>query len=182
MTIDEMTGEVVQLAKEGDAHFLQLAKVLRELHDTLTGEGGLPNLEALDQCIKKARISKRKAYYLIEIDQVYGPMKTSRKRLAAVGWTKLGVIAKYVEEKTIGDWLKMAEENTVEYIKSFLASKEPATQVLTLRLTDAQYSLISGTLLANGAYLTGGAGIANKEAALMKVCRTLQKAWKVGIT
>jgi hypothetical protein len=31
MLIDEMTEEVVLLAKEGDANFLQLAKALREL-------------------------------------------------------------------------------------------------------------------------------------------------------
>jgi hypothetical protein len=50
MTIDEMTEEVVQLVKEGDAHFLQLAKVLRELLDTLTSSG-FPDMEVLEQCI-----------------------------------------------------------------------------------------------------------------------------------
>ena len=85
VTIDKMTEEVIQLAKEGDAHFLQLAKVLRELHDSLTNAGGITSLEALENCIKKAKISRRKAYYLIEIDRVYGPMKVSRKRLAALG-------------------------------------------------------------------------------------------------
>jgi hypothetical protein len=45
-----MTEEVVQLVKEGDAHFLQLAKVLRELLDTLTSSG-FPDMEVLEQCI-----------------------------------------------------------------------------------------------------------------------------------
>ena len=182
MTIDEMTEEVIQIAKQGDAHFLQLAKVLRELHDTLTSVGGVSSMEVLEHCIKKAKIGKRKAYYLIEIDRVYGPMKTSRKRLAALGWTKLAVMAKCVEEKSLGDWLKMAEANTVEYIKAFLASKENPTNIITLRLTDKQYSVVAGTLMTNGAYMTEAGGIANKEAAMVKVCHTLHKAWKAGIT
>jgi hypothetical protein len=182
MMIDEMTEEVIQLAKVGDAKFLQLAKVLRELYDTLTAEPGLSKLKQFDDCLMKARISRRRAFYWIEIDRVYGPMKVSRKRLADVGWTKLSLMARYVEPAQIDGWLKVAETSTADELRAFLAGKDLPTHTMTFKLSEKQHGVIAGTLLANGAYLTGRAGIANKEAALVKVCRTIAKAWKAGVT
>ena len=50
-----------------------------------------------------------------------------------------------------------------------------------LRFAGKQYGIFAGTLLANGAYLTGGAGLANKEVAMMRVVTVVRKAFKAGI-
>lgn len=182
MLLEEMTEEVVELAKQGDAKFLQIARILRELSDTLAASPGPDKMKPFEDCLKKARIGRRRAFYLIEIDRVYGQMPVPRKRLAAIGWTKLGLMAKYVEPDHANEWLKLAETSTAEQLRAFLVGKDLPSHTLTFKLSNQQYSIIAGTLLANGGYLTSGAGIANKEAALVKICRTLQKAWQAGIT
>ena len=182
MLIDKMTEEVVTLAKKGESHFLQIARVLRELYETLTADPAVPNLDAYEACLKKAKIGRRRAIYWIEIDRVYGPMNISAKRLSAIGWTKLSTMAKHVEADHIDDWLKFAENNTVEEMRASLAGKDNPTYTLTFKLDKDQYAVIAGTLLGNGAYLTNSAGLANKEMALLKICKTLHRAWKAGIT
>ena len=182
MTIDEMTDELRQLSKELDTNFIELARLLRDLRDTLAVEGSVGGLPTFFDCIKAAKISRRRSYYLIEIDRVYGPLKLPRQRLAAIGWTKLSLMAGYVDAAEIEAWLKLAENSTAQGLRTFLAGKDLSNKTITLKLTDTQYSVIAGTLLANGAYLTAGAGLGNKEAALMNICHTLHKAWKAGIT
>lgn len=182
MLLDEMTEEVIELAKQGDAKFLQIARILRELSDTLAAGPGPDKQKPLEDCLKKAKIGRRRAFYLIEIDRVYGQMPVPKKRLAAIGWTKLGLMAKYVEPDHADAWLAFAEKSTVEQLKAFLAGKDLPSHTLTFKLSNQQYSIIAGTLLANGAYLTSGAGLANKEAALTKICHVIQKSWQAGIS
>ena len=133
-----------------------------------------------EKCCDNAGIGKRKAAYLIEIDKVYGPLDIPMKRLTAIGWTKLSVMAKHIDPTNLDDWLKLAETNTVEQIEDFLAGKDAAPNKVTLRFNDKDYAVFSGSLLANGAYLTPGGGIANKEPALLKIMQFQHKAWKAG--
>ena len=176
MTIDELTEEVVQLAKEEDANFLQLAKLLRELHDTVIDGNPSEDPDAFLGCIKKAKIGKRKAYYLLEIDQIYGKMKVSKKQLSDVGWTKLSLLAKYVEQKSLDVWLAMAKKLTVEELKTFLAGKNPTPHTVTLKFNKVDYDMVIGTLLVAGAYFSSGGYIVNKEVAVLKVCDLARKS------
>jgi hypothetical protein len=181
MQMDAISKKIGVLAKEGDARFLEIGRILREFYDTLAEEGGSKN-EALAQLLAGAKIARRRAFYWIEIDRVYSDLKVPRKRLIDVGWTKLSVIAKHVDHDSIEAWLNFAEKSTAEELKAMLSGKALPTHTLTFKLTEKQYAAIAGTLLANGAYLTAGAGLANKEIALLRICKTLQKAWQAGIT
>jgi hypothetical protein len=134
------------------------------------------DLSDFRSCLKKAGISKRKGYYLLVIDRVYPPLKIPRERLIAIGWTKLGFLAKYTDEEQLELMLEAAESQTVEELKAFLAGRDPPTDVVTLRFTSQQYGIFAGLLLSNGAYLLTGGGLANKEMALMKVASVVGKA------
>lgn len=181
MQMDAISKKIGVLAKEGDARFLEIGKILREFYDTLTEEDG-PKKKALAQILSGSKIARRRAFYWIEIDRVYSELKVPRKRLIEVGWTKLSVIAKHVDHDSIEAWLNFAEKSTAEELKAMLSGKALPAHTLTLKLTEKQYGVIAGTLLANGAYLTSGAGLANKEMALLKICKTVHKAWQAGIT
>ena len=181
MQMDAISKKIGVLAKEGDARFLEIGSILREFYDTLAEEDGSKN-EALAKLLAGTKIARRRAFYWIEIDRVYSELKVPRKRLIEVGWTKLSVIAKHVDHDSVDAWLNFAEKSTAEELKAILSGKALPTHTLTFKLTEKQYGVIAGTLLANGAYLTAGAGLANKELALLKICKTLQKAWQAGIT
>jgi hypothetical protein len=183
MTINTLAKDVINLAKAGDDHFLDLASRLRELHDLLTDDEGRSNLDAFADCIRRAGISRRKAYYLIEIDQVYGPMKVSRKRLAMTGWTKLGIIAKYVTARNLSHWLETADSCTAEELKAHVASRGTPGRPLTFRLSDTEFDVVVGALLLHGARLAGkGRGatprLRNKNHALVDIIRSIQSVDK----
>ena len=181
MQIDAISKKIGALAKEGDARFLEIGKLLREFYDALAEEDG-PKNEALAKLLSGTKIARRRAFYWMEIDRIYGELKVPRKRLIGVGWTKLSIIAKHVHDDTIEAWLNFAEKSTADELKAMLQGKELPAHTLTFKLSDNQYGVIAGTLLGNGAYLTSGAGLANKEMALLKICKTLHKAWQAGIT
>lgn len=181
MQTEAIAKKIGMLAKEGDARFLEIGKILREFYDALVDEE-IPKSEALAKLLSGTKIARRRALYWIEIDRVYGELQVPRKRLIEVGWTKLSVIAKHVDHDSVEAWLNFAEMSTADELKAMLSGKALPTHTLTFKLTEKQYGVIAGTLLANGAYLTAGAGLANKEMALLKVCKTLHKVWQAGIT
>lgn len=181
MQENSIATKIALLAKEGDARFLEIGRLLRDYYDTLEGEEGLKG-KALKTILKGARISRRRAFYWMEIDRVYRERGINPKRLIQIGWTKLSLVAKLVDDDDVEEWLSFLEGATADAIRAFLKGQELPAYRLTFKLSKAQYEIIAGTLLANGAFLTSGAGLANKELALLKICRTLKKAWDAGIT
>lgn len=180
MQTDEMIKKIMEYDKEGDSRFLEVGKLLRGFYDSLDGEDGMKS-HALAELLKSTGIARRRAYYWIEIDRVFSELDVPTQRLTAIGWTKLGIIAKHVDAVSLEAWLTFAEKNTVEELNALLKDQEPPAHTLRFKLTEKQYAIVAGTLLGNGAYLTAGAGLANRELALMKICRTVHKAWKQGI-
>lgn len=174
MQMDNVAKKVAKLAKEGDARFLEIGKVLRDFYDSISDEDGSKG-EALRTLLKGTKISRRRAFYWIEIDRVYGDLGVPPARLAQIGWTKLSLVTKYVDDDTIDAWLSFIEKGTADALRAFLKGQDLPAHTLTFKLSDKQYGLIAGTLLTNGAYLTSGAGLSNKETALMLVCAKANK-------
>lgn len=174
MQTDGVAKKLAKLAKEGDARFLEIGKLLRNFYDGLTEEDG-PKGEALRSLLKGTKISRRRALYWIEIDRVYGDVGVKPERLAQIGWTKLSLAAKYVDDENAEAWLNFIEKGTAEALRAFLKGQDLPAHTLTFKLSDKQYGLIAGTLLANGAYLTSGAGLGSKETALLLVCAKANK-------
>jgi hypothetical protein len=181
VTFNELAKDVELLAKDAEDNFLQLASAVRKLYDFAQDNNPKKTIADFKHSLKKAGIGTRKGYYLLLIDRVYPPLNIPRQRLTAIGWTKLGLLAKYTEEEQLEDMLEAAETQTVEELKAFIAGREPATDVVTLRFTAKQYGIFAGLLLANGAYLSSGGGLSNKEMAMMKVASVVGKAFKAGI-
>lgn len=180
MQTDTLIKTIAALSQETDSRFLEIGKLLRAFYEDLAGEEGAKS-QALAEILAGTGIARRRAYYWIEIDRVFSKLDVPAQRLKAIGWTKLSLIAKHVDAVSLEAWLTFAEKNTVEELTALLKDQEPPAHTLRFKLTDKQYAVVAGTLLSNGAYLTAGAGLANKELALMKICRTVAKAWKHGI-
>ncbi len=179
MKPDALAQKIGTLAKEGDARFLEIGKLLRAYYEELSEED--EKGEVLKALLKGAKISRRRAFYWMKIDKVFGQLDVPPQRLVDIGWTKLSLIAKQIDADNLEGWLKLAENNTADGLRALLKEQELPEHTLRFKLTKKQYSVVAGTLLANGAYLTAGAGMGNKENALLRVCRTVRKAWDAGI-
>ena len=172
MHATEMSVDIVEISKAAKGNFLKLAKLLRKLHDMIH-DGDDPEPQATFEIImKKARISRRKAYYLIEVERVFGKFDIPYKRLSSIGWTKLAVMTRHVTEKNLNDLLDLADACTVEELKAEFSTEggEPATRFLTFRLGESQYASVLGALLAFGAKIAKSGRLGGKEAALVKLC------------
>jgi hypothetical protein len=146
--------------------FLALGKLLREAQEK-------DNL-SIDQVVKRFGVHKRKAYYLIQIDQVFGGLDVSRDRLRRVGWTKLAELHPFVTPDNVDRLLTLAEGNPTHRLQA-LASGEAEggkTHAVVMYLTDDQYAIFREVLLAHGAR-TGARGLADKEAALTAALQKL---------
>lgn len=179
MKTDAFAKKIGTLAKEGDARFLEIGKLLRTYYEELSEED--EKGEVLKGLLKGTKISRRRAFYWMEVDKVFGQFDIPAQRLVDIGWTKLSLIAKQVDADNLEAWLKIAGDKTADELRAFLNDQEPPAHVLRFKLSSQQYAVIAGTLMANGAYMVSGAGLANKEKALLKVCRTVRKAWDAGI-
>lgn len=179
MKTDAFAKKIGALAKEGDARFLEIGKLLRSYYEELSGQD--EKGEVLKALLKGTKISRRRAFYWMEVDKVFGEFDIPAQRLVDIGWTKLSLIAKQIDAGNLEAWLKLAENNTADGLRALLNDQEPPEHILRFKLTSQQYAVIAGTLMANGAYMVSGAGLANKEKALLKVCRIVRKAWDAGI-
>ncbi len=180
MKTDNAVSEIRQVMKDDTGNFLKIGELLRKAHDELLAETGADGTIDFEALLKKVGIKPRRAAYWMEIDRVYGGLKLSPKRLRKIGWTKLCLIAVYVTTQSIDEMLNHAEEKTVPQLRAFLDHAELPTRVLAFNLTDGQYATVASALLSNGAYLTGTAGLGNKEAALVRVCKRVSDAAKSG--
>ena len=181
MTFEDLIIDAKHLAKRVDIHFIDLASSLRQLHELFTQTPDVKQPVTFDECLEKIGVSKRRAFYLIDVDRTFSTLKIAPSRLTHIGWTKLSLMTRIVNSKNVEKLLTHAETKTVDEFRAYISGVEPPTHTLVFKLTKDQYGVIAGALLVNGAYLTSGAGLANKEISLMKLCRTLRKAWDAGI-
>jgi hypothetical protein len=81
MSIDELYDRVLALSANVEDTFLDLGRSLRQLLDRDPG--------LFQQIVKKGRLGRRRAYYLVEVSRKFDPLPISRARLKKIGWTKL---------------------------------------------------------------------------------------------
>ena len=156
--------ELNELTSRVDDSALVQAEKLWGLRES--GEIGLT--EAADTI----GMSRRAAYYLVDVWDRIRDLDVPRDRLAAIGWTKLAILARHRPEKITEKDLKLAETCIVDALAAALDGsplKSPKIHKVLLRLTATQYKRFEATLLANGAKAPkNGRGLAGKERALMK--------------
>ena len=149
--------------------FLEVASQLRKVlearpDDFLSAANGLG-------------VSRRKAYYLVEVDKAFSDLKVDRARLGRIGWTKLHVLASRVTRRNVDHLLTEAERLSV-YELSKTVNDEPASSskshVVLLRFTDDEYEVFRRTVRAFGAE-DSSTGLSGKEQALIAALRKVKK-------
>ena len=128
------------------------------------------------KAIAKVGLSRRRVFYLLAISKVFGyPLSDAKKRrLQAIGWSKLGLAASYADRRSPSELLNLAEVHSLRGLKTTLGGKAPAKHCVILNFTDRQYRAFESAVLANGGRQHGG-GLSNKEEALEKCLRSLGK-------
>jgi len=179
MKLADIIEKIVGLAQEADANFLELSKLLRVIHDDTLKSVPNDNQMSFAEFATATGIGVRRAYYLVEIDRVYGVLNLLPKLLIKIGWTKLALLAKQIDAENYEYWLALADEHTADELRAKLAQAEPIEHVVSFRLTGKQYQTVVGALLAHGAHLTTNNGIANKGPAIVRVCQWAEKGHKL---
>lgn len=161
MTKGSTYTSALALANNPDRNFLALGKLLVSLR----GE----NAFAFGDWLKEAKLSRRKAYYLIKIATRFGSYPDP-ERLARIGWTKLLLLCSVEHEESMEGLLHLAETETVRNLSRALRGLEDQgrTRCVMLYLTKEQYERFETTLVAYGAGKSGRA-LLDKEKALLRI-------------
>ena len=148
------------LARKND-EFLTLAANLRLLYETAPDD--------FRELAKHKLLGRRKAYYLVQIDRVFGADKSMHVRLNRVGWTKLQIIAPFVTKDNRAALLALAEAHTAVNLKAIVRGQAPILggRTVVLHFTKKQFAAFAAAILAHGA-VKNGDGFADKEQALIK--------------
>jgi len=149
---------------EGD--FLELASTLNELKND--------DLTAFAQLYGSPRLGRRKAYYLVSIDNTFSKFPTLRPRLIAIGWTKLGLIAHAVNGANIDDMLDFAEAHTTKELELAFKKdgKGKAVSPVKLMFSPEQFAVFVKVIEAHGA-TPSFAGYVNVEDAVIAAMKKL---------
>ena len=158
--------DIIHLIDADEDRFLDLAALLRKLKDTQ------PNDFAT--LIEWPKLGRRKAYYLLEIDEAFGDKADLHPRLAEIGWTKAAKIAKFATPENTGDLLELAESYTALELELLLKGVEikPGSCFVTLHLDPEEFALLRSVLLKHGAK-AHKKGLLDKEAALVEALSKL---------
>src|SRR5262245_47694348 len=131
-TARELKNRVVDLASVSKPSFLDLAPALHMLHEL--------DVRGLNRVTRRVNLGPCKAYYLLQIAEQYGLLARYRSRLQAIGWTKLTIIGEHIDRQNVPRLIKLAEENTVQRLRSLVSDVQPPkTRCVLLYFTPADY-------------------------------------------
>ena len=116
MTPSALLEAALDLADQPDENFLPLGRILSQLWSS--------DPPKFHRFIKLSGISRRKAYYLVAVARAFEGLGVPDARLAAIGWTKLQVIAPHVDEANAEGLLTLAETETVRELRRTLSGLE----------------------------------------------------------
>lgn len=147
------------------SHFLEAARYLREIQDEVPDQ--------FAPVVKQLGIGLRKAYALAQIDRAFHDRGVERDRLRAIGWTKLAMLASFIDDDNVETLLAMAEELPAHALRLLVAGVEvdPQGRVVALYLDSGQLALFDKVMETFGA-VQAPRGWVLKEKALMKAMKT----------
>jgi len=156
----------MHMINEEEKRFLDLAALLRRL------KADQP--ETFLSIVNLPKLGRRRAYYFLAIDEAFGGAPHLRPRLLAVGWTKLGLIARFVTADSLEALLQLAESHTVHELKLRLKgiAIKPGGRAVLLYLDADEFKLFRRALRRYGAK-DGPRGLMNKETALVEALSKL---------
>jgi hypothetical protein len=144
------------------ADFLDAAHLLRQAQDA--------GAEIFMAVAAQAGIGPRKAYALATIDRSFRGLGIAKARLYKVGWTKLALLAPYVDKSNHKELLALAGQHTMQELRTILKGKPlpAAFRCMVLYFSPEDYIKVEAVLLQHGA-IESGRGLAGKERALLAV-------------
>jgi hypothetical protein len=166
LSTDALYEKSLDLAKDVDDNFLDLARSLRQLLDR--------DPDLFRRVMDRTGLGSRKAYYLVNIDKWFGGLPVGKARLKNIGWTKLQIIGPQVTPHNLDEMLELAENNTAAQLKSLMKGETPLNNAhcVLMYFSPKQYDELETVLLANGG-TKQGRGILGKEEALLKALKKL---------
>jgi hypothetical protein len=139
---------------------------------------------SIPEVIKLVGLERRTLYYHLDVARTLGHLSVSSQRFAAIGWTKLSIVAQHL--KTIGEpkhrdaraleAIAYAEEYRAHQLAAVLKGKLPRGKVhsIMLHLNAKQYKVFEAALLKHKAARSkSGRGMQGKEEALTDALRKL---------
>jgi hypothetical protein len=150
------------LAKKADQSPLDLAEAIWRLKRKEPGR--------LNELMGASALKRRRAYYLAGVWSRFADLKIPRQRLAAIGWTKLSILARECPPGEEIEGLDLAIGNTAKNLPAMLKGRKRArkTRCVLLYFSPVEYELFAETVLAHGANKSGR-GLTGTEAALMAI-------------
>jgi hypothetical protein len=164
ISVEELYDRALALSSDVEDTFLELGRSLRQLLDRD------PSL--FQQIVKKGRLGRRKAYYLVEVSRKFEPLPISPARLKKIGWTKLQIIGQNVTKDNVEELVSLAEQLKTKQLERKMQGEEPLgnAHCVLMYFSPKQYAELEEALLKNGAERSGR-GIVGKEEALIKALR-----------
>ena len=165
--------KAIRLADQPTVNFYELAGLIVDLHDG----------SAMQDLAKETAMSRRRMYYLLQVGQFIRDWKISQADAERVGWTKLQIIALYVNQsgatgKQVAKHMRLAlETRSYSLLEALQGSSSPHKLAVVFRLSAADKAELLAALTGHGAEV-GRRGLGNKGDALMKMVRaaTVRKA------
>lgn len=161
---ERLKATIAALAAQADDRFIDLGRALRALQEI--------DQAAFSALLDATAIGRRRGYYLVSISRAFDGLPVADARLAAIGWTKLQIIAPHVDADILAELLAVAENCTAHELQG-LADDMPRVEehCVLLRMTKADYGLFVSAMVAYGA-VRRGRGLSNKEEALRRLMTT----------
>ena len=99
------------------SRFLSLAKLLREIQEE--------DIQLFLKTVKLSRVGVRKAYALARIDRQFDGLNIPEERLYYIGWTKLQIIGRHLNDQNAEQLLQLAAAHTAHDLESKLCGELP---------------------------------------------------------
>lgn len=139
----------------------------------------LHSKEAFQDLPAKTGMSRRRLYYLLEVGQFIGKWGLSKVEAEQVGWTKLQIVARHVQQsggtvKDVARHVELATRTRAYVLAQALGGHDPAAKyAVVFRLSAEAKTELTEALVANGAK-RGPRGLSQKAEALMGIVRALE--------
>jgi hypothetical protein len=156
-----------------DRNFIELGLVLAQLSESCDSRDDF--IEAISQI----GVGYRKARYLIEIADLAYKLRLPKDELAAIGWTKISILAPYLQHGRAEDLLERAKNFTAIELKRMVTQeyREPV-ETATFFLTKSEKEILE-TALRNRGARQHGRQLLFRNDALMKLVQEADKARQV---
>ena len=172
----KLKGRSIELARQPSVNFYELSVLLAELADA-------PYVGLVEDLPNETGMSRRRLYYLLAAGRLIVEQGISKAQAEEVGWTKLQIIARYLNNSTtvptaaqLESYLDVARKTTAHSLMQTLkeGTADGKTAVV-FRLSPGIVWKLNDALLAFGA-TQDHRGFKGKEGALASILAAAMKS------